>query len=253
MMNKIRKPLVFTLVLLPAIIAAAFFAVLMTLPTADPAAVDEAVKKLSSREAFIAVSTVQPVLTAVLCAFFGCILSVKTGLMRPFGPEKKKLAVTLTASLISGAVLSLDAWTFAKIIPQVADSYKAAASFDAVTWAGSILYGGIVEELMMRLFLMSLLAFIVWKLFFKKSETVPAGVLVAANIISALAFAAGHLPSTAALFGTLTPMIIVRCFLLNGAFGAVFGRLYRKSGIQYAMLAHALCHVVSRTIWLICL
>ena len=46
-------------------------------------------------------------------------------------------------------------------------------------------------------------------------------------------------------------MLIFRCFLINGAFGIVFGRLYRKHGIQYAMLAHILTHIVSRTIWLI--
>lgn len=52
-------------------------------------------------------------------------------------------------------------------------------------------------------------------------------------------------------FGGLTPLLVVRCFLLNGAFGLVFGWLYRKYGIQYAMLSHALLHIVSKTIWLI--
>ncbi|MBR4766947.1 MAG: CPBP family intramembrane metalloprotease [Clostridia bacterium] len=100
---------------------------------------------------------------------------------------------------------------------------------------------------------MTLIAFIAWKLFFRKEEAVPVKVLIAANIIAALAFAAGHLPSTITLFGTLTPMIVFRCFLLNGAFGLIFGRLYRKFGIQYAMLSHALLHIVSKTIWLILL
>ena len=105
----------------------------------------------------------------------------------------------------------------------------------------------------MRLFVMSLLAFLGWKLFFRQREAVPVGVLIGANFISALAFAAGHLPSTAASFGTLTPLLLVRCFLMNGAAGLLFGRFYRKYGIQYAMLGHALFHVVSRTIWLIAL
>ena len=71
--------------------------------------------------------------------------------------------------------------------------------------------------------------------------------------IPALAFAALHLPSTAQLFGTLTPLLVFRCFLLNGAAGLLFGRFYRKYGIQYAILAHMLFHLVSRTIWLIAL
>ncbi|MBR6005212.1 MAG: CPBP family intramembrane metalloprotease [Clostridia bacterium] len=126
-------------------------------------------------------------------------------------------------------------------------------TFDAVTWGASILYGGVVEELMMRLFFMTLTAFIAWKLFFRKEEAVPVKVLIAANIIAALAFAAGHLPSTITLFGALTPMIVFRCFLLNGAFGLIVGRLYRNYGIQYAMLSHALLHIVSKTIWLLLL
>ncbi len=39
------------------------------------------------------------------------------------------------------------------------------------------------------------------------------------------------------------------CFLLNGGFGLLFGRLYRRYGIQYAMLSHALLHIVSKTVW----
>ncbi|MBQ8258777.1 MAG: CPBP family intramembrane metalloprotease [Clostridia bacterium] len=115
----------------------------------------------------------------------------------------------------------------------------------------SILYGGIVEELLMRLFFMSLIAFLIFKIFCKGRDEVPEKVLVIANIVAALLFAAGHLPATFTAFGELTPMILVRCFLLNGAFGLLFGRLYRKYGLQYAMLSHATLHIVSKIIWFI--
>ena len=117
----------------------------------------------------------------------------------------------------------------------------------------SILYGGIVEELLLRLFVMSLFAFIFWKLFYRKTpiEQIPPGIYITANILAAILFAAGHLPATAGAFGALTPLLIFRCFLLNGAFGIVFGWLYRKYGIQYAMLGHAGFHIVSKVIWLI--
>ena len=98
---------------------------------------------------------------------------------------------------------------------------------------------------------MSGLALLGWKLFFRSEEQVPVKVLVIANILSALVFAALHLPLTAQTFSTLTPLLLLRCFLLNGAAGLLFGRFYRKYGIQYAILAHMLFHLVSRTIWLI--
>ena len=53
----------------------------------------------------------------------------------------------------------------------------------------------------------------------------PDGLIEAANIISALLFAAGHLPGTAAMT-TLTPLLLFRCFLFNGGLGLGFGYLY---------------------------
>ena len=96
---------------------------------------------------------------------------------------------------------------------------------------------------------MSLLAWLIRKLLFRRSETVPTGVLVAANILAALLFAAGHLPTTVSSFGGLTPLLVFRCFLLNGGFGLYFGYVYRRHGIQYAMLSHALLHIVSKSVW----
>ena len=73
--------------------------------------------------------------------------------------------------------------------------------------------------------------------------------IIAANILAAILFAAWHLPATAMIFGNLTPLLLVRCFLLNGGFGMLLGWIYRKFGIQYAMLSHATLHMVSKLIW----
>ena len=250
-MKKIRKPLLFTLCLLPVIVLGAYFVTLTGIDTLSPEMLEEAVRQVGSRELVIAASCLSPVMLALVSAFFGYILSARIGLMRPFRAERTKLYRTLVLSLLFGAVLSLDAWTFAKWIPQLEGAYASAGTFDVALWLASILYGGVIEELMMRLFVMSLLAFLMWKCFRRNEKAVPTQILVIANVLAAALFAAGHLPSTAASFGTLTPMLLIRCFLMNGAFGLLFGRLYRKYGIQYAMICHALLHVVSRTIWLI--
>lgn len=250
-MSRTKRALLFTLALLPVALVAGFFAARYTLKLVDPALLQQAVAQLGSETALLAITVVQTVLYALVCGFFGYILSDRIGLMRPFRFAKKPLFITLVVSLIAGVIFSLDAWTFGRWIPEIGASYAAAGTFDAVTWIASILYGGIIEEVMMRLFLMSLVAFLVWKIFLKKRETVPTGVLIAANVAAALLFAAGHIPVTLQTFGALTPLLLLRCFLLNGAFGLLFGRLYRKYGIQYAMLSHLLLHIVSRTIWLI--
>jgi membrane protease YdiL (CAAX protease family) len=97
---------------------------------------------------------------------------------------------------------------------------------------------------------MSLITFALWKLFARRQEQPSTGILITANIIAALFFSAGHLPATAVMMG-LTPMIVFRCFLLNGTFGLAFGWLYRRYGLRYAMIAHGGCHVASKLIWIL--
>ncbi|MBQ8312714.1 MAG: CPBP family intramembrane metalloprotease [Clostridia bacterium] len=114
----------------------------------------------------------------------------------------------------------------------------------------TVTYGAVIEEIMLRLFMMSLVSLMLHLLFERKREGASTWVLIAANVVSALLFAAGHLPATEMMFG-LTPMLVFRCFLLNGVFGLAFGWLYRRFGLRYAMIAHGGCHVVSKLIWIL--
>ena len=104
--------------------------------------------------------------------------------------------------------------------------------------------GGVTEEIIMRLFLMSLLVLIVSRVILGKDKEIPDKVYIIANVIAALLFAAGHLPTTMSMT-TLTSLIVLRCFLFNGAIGLAFGYLYRKYGICYAMIAHGFAHLVA--------
>ena len=104
---------------------------------------------------------------------------------------------------------------------------------------------------MLRLFFLTLIAWFLKKTFFRRKESQTASAFMLANLIAALAFAAAHLPGTRMIFGALTPMLLFRCFLLNGGLGFVFGYLYYKHGLLYAMIGHALTHLVARLIWLL--
>lgn len=250
-MAKYKKPLLFDLCLLPIAIIAGIFVGCYQLDTYSEDMIAEIVAQLGSTGILIIIGAVQTVGYALFCGFFGYILANKIGLWKPMKIEKKSPIVTLAISVTGGIVFSLDHWVFGSRIDGIQSANTASLTVNGVI--ASVLYGGIIEEVMMRLFFMSLIAFIIWKVFCKKydRENIPKGVFVAANIIAAVAFAAGHLPATRILFGTVTPLILFRCFLLNGGFGLVFGWLYRKYGIVYAMLGHALFHVVSKTVWFI--
>lgn len=196
------------------------------------------------------VSAVQSAGYALFCGVLGILLGKKTGLWKDERSlEKRGLMAANIVAIVGGMALILpDLLYFGRHIQPILDSYAVKPTVTYIVAA--VLYGGVIEEVMLRLFMMSLVAFLLHKIFWRKQEHTPTAALVAANIVSALLFAAGHLPATAMLMG-LTPMIVFRCFLLNGGFGLLFGFLYRKYGLRYAMIAHGGCHVVSKLIWII--
>ena len=196
------------------------------------------------------VSAVQSTGYGVVLGAVGIFLAGKTGLWKDeITIAKKPLMITVAVSAAGGLCLILpDILLFGKYSQVIMDSYAVKPSVPFMLAA--VLYGGVIEEVMMRLFMMSLVVFILHKIFGKKAEYPATGILMAANVVAALLFAAGHLPATAATIG-ITPVILIRCFLLNGGFGLLFGWLYRKYGLRYAMIAHGGCHVVSKLIWIL--
>jgi membrane protease YdiL (CAAX protease family) len=112
-------------------------------------------------------------------------------------------------------------------------------------WKGFLasFYGGIVEEILLRLFLMSLLAWI-GKFISHTSDGYPTPVVIwAANIIAAILFGIGHLPATALLI-PLTALVVTRAIVLNGLAGVALGYLYWKRGLESAMIAHFSADIV---------
>ncbi len=196
------------------------------------------------------------IITAMQAAGYGIALGAtgiwlgkKIGLWK----DEKKITekpwiVSVIISVVGGLALILfDLLFFGKYSQIIMDSYSVKPTIPYLI--ASVIYGGVIEEVMLRLFWMSLVAFVLWKVFDRKNERPSTGVLITANIIAAILFAAGHLPATATMLG-LSPMIIFRCFLLNGGIGLMFGWLYRKHGLRYSMIAHGGCHIISKLIWI---
>jgi hypothetical protein len=104
-------------------------------------------------------------------------------------------------------------------------------------------YGGIDEEILLRLFLLSLLAWLLGFAWHMPGGMPTLGALWLANIIAAVIFGLGHLPATAALV-KLTPLLIWRAILLNGVVGLATGYLFWRYGLEAAMLAHFSADIV---------
>ena len=183
----------------------------------------------------------------VILASIGIVLSKKVYLWKEFKLNKKAIIVTAIITIISALILFPgDKLIFGSFNNWIYEQYTVRPTIYKII--GGLLVGGIIEEVMMRLFFMSLIVFIMSKILNKKE--IPTLVFIIANVLASLLFATGHLPSTATMT-ELTPVIIIRCFLFNGGIGLCFGYLYRKYGIGYAMISHGLCHLISDVIMII--
>lgn len=199
-------------------------------------------------------SAVQLFILSFLLSFAGCKLARRAELTLPFFQslasgekftlDRRGLIRAIVAGLlIAFLIIASDRFYFADQIPYLQSNPP---EFSALALVAGVLYGGVVEEVLLRLFLMSALVAI-GALFFKKK---PAGLYWTAIILASLLFAAGHLPATITLFDGLTPLIVFRSFLLNGIGGLFFGYLFWKHGFLYAVLAHMLTHVFMQLLFI---
>ena len=187
------------------------------------------------------------ILYGIILAGIGIFLSKKIDLWNDFKIDKKSIVATIIITIIGALILFPgDKLIFGSLNTWVLEQYTVKPTIYKII--GGLLVGGIIEEVMMRLFFMSLIVFVISKVMKKKE--IPTFVYVIANILVALLFAAGHLPSTANMT-TLTPILIIRCFLFNGGLGIAFGYLYRKYNIRYAIVSHGLCHLIADVLRLI--
>lgn len=107
-----------------------------------------------------------------------------------------------------------------------------------------ILYGGITEEILLRFGVMSSIAAGLWSLC-KRRESARTMVVMIAIGLSALLFALGHLPAAMAFTGSaITSSVVAYVMIFNTAFGLVAGALYWKRGLDAAIIAHVLAHVL---------
>ena len=108
-----------------------------------------------------------------------------------------------------------------------------------------VLYGGITEEVLLRWGLMTAFTWLAWRFIQGKHGAVRPGLVWLALVASALLFGVGHLPVASYLIGSLTAAVVLFVVGVNTAFGLLFGWLFWRRGLESAMIAHAVTHLVS--------
>ncbi len=193
--------------------------------------------------------------------FLGLRLGQKIGLgaplinadlkKEPVGDKIKEiLKIAPLLGIISGAlVFAFDLVVFAPLItPSTAPIVPSFASRVL-----AVFYGGIYEELFLRLFILTAITWLVWTIKKKEDGAPYTWTMWVGIILSALVFGLLHL-STTALVMELTSIVIIRAVILNGIPGVIFGWLYWKQVIESAIVSHIFAdltiHVILQQIFL---
>lgn len=153
---------------------------------------------------------------------------------RPDWSRLRPLHAVLLGLAAGAAILALVPLVDQAMPAMVNPPAQATAGTSALNGFLASFYGGIAEELQLRLFLMTL---ILWAVALLRRRAPSAWMYWTAIVLAALLFGAGHLPAAAKIWG-LDPVVVFRTLLLNGIAGVAFGWLYWKRGLEMAMLAH---------------
>lgn len=202
-------------------------------------------------------SLIQQVVILSVAVLVGVVLASKVGLSSPVAEAAASGGDAVSAfkpQIIPGIIGGLAGGVSLVLIAAVLKPFLSGEMLARLGEFGNILplptrllYGGIIEELLLRWGLMTLLVWAAWRLFQKGRGQPKRSFFVGAILISSVVFAIGHLPIAFMLFPEPTIALILFVILANSAFGLIAGYLYWKKGLESAMIAHALTHVVMFT------
>ena len=191
---------------------------------------------------FAAVQVMHSSIVFALIVVLGLLLAPKVGLRMPLlesalysrqplapGAFRVPLAVGAVVGVISAILL------FLVFVPRM-PGWPSESALPIWMRLAACIYGGLNEELLMRLFL---LALVLWLLqtIARKAARESSALFWTGNIIVAFLFAAAYLPAAGKLI-ELTPLAIFAIVFLKGTAGLVFGRLCWNRGLEAAVLAH---------------
>src|SRR5215213_5405704 len=199
-------------------------------------------------------SLIQPMVILAAAVLIGVMLASKVDLSSPVAEAlatrgeavrvlKPQIVPGVVGGLIGGACIILISLLFRPLLqPETIDRVSRLGRILPIPTR--LLYGGVTEELLLRWGFMTLVVWVFWRLL-QKNRTTPTTIcFVAAILVSSFVFGVGHLPIAFALLPEVTVAVVLFVILANSAFGVVAGFLYWKKGLESAIVAHMLTHVV---------
>lgn len=151
------------------------------------------------------------------------------------------LIITVLNGFVFGPPLQAELESSGVTIPE---------SIQPPAWQGFLasISAAINEEVIFRLFGVTLLAFFGGLLFHDSEGRPHPAVLWVSIIFIAVVFGLAHLPTVALIGIPWTPLVITQAIVLNGVGGVAFGWLYWTRGLESAMIAHFSADIVLHVI-----
>ena len=199
-------------------------------------------------------SLVQPALLLALAVLAGVALAPKVGLSSPAAEAAASgdpVGPALKPQIVPGIIGGLSGGTAIVLTALLAKPFLSAETVARIAAFGRLvplptrlLYGGITEELLLRWGLMTLLVWAAWRLLQRGEGGPRPAYVVGAILVSSLVFGVGHLPVAYMILPEATVALTLYVIVANSIFGLIAGYLYWKKGLESAVLAHMLAHVV---------
>lgn len=202
-----------------------------------------------------AVSMIQPAVLVIVFVLLGNALAPRVGLDAPLVRawaaggagasvfRRQAAPAALVAIAVAVLLMAYSSVVVPRIIEQPGSEPFAHFVEVGQPLVTKLLYGGITEELLTRWGLMSAFAWIGWRVAGKPAE-IPRTIFWLAIVLSALLFAAGHLPLLFALVDAPPRWVVAAVMVGNTLPGLLFGWLFWRRGIEAAIMAHAAAHLL---------
>ena len=185
-----------------------------------------------------------PVILLILAALVGCWAAPRCGflLVSPTVRKRQRLGQALIGLALGVFIAAFDHW--GRSLWQSASGIPASVveAWRPASLLVGLLYGGVVEEVIMRWGLMSVLAAGMLGVS-GKSERSSGFVIAVAVVLAALVFAASHLPMLLASGHGLTTSVVARTLLLNTVAGVAYGTIFARRDLVSAVVMHAATHL----------
>lgn len=188
-------------------------------------------------------------------SILGLLISKKVNLGAPVieAAITKQAKIKWSSFILSSSIIGLLIGSFILLADFIFYRLGSPLSFftsELPSWYKGLIgsfFGGIGEEIIYRLFFMTLLVWLINLVVNNKEITPKPWTIWAAIIIAAFLFSLAHIPVASAL-SEITMLVVVRGLLLNCIAGIGFGLLYWKKGLLFVMIAHFMADIALHVI-----